>query len=1113
MPRRNDIHRILIVGSGPIIIGQACEFDYSGAQACKALRAEGYRVVLVNSNPATIMTDPDMADATYIEPITPEFVEKIIARERPNVPEGRVFALLPTMGGQTALNTALSLRKRGVLEKYDIELIGASADAIDKAEDRALFREAMLKIGLDVPRGITLKGYLRHKKDSAGNFLYDDRNNPVMELSPEAFSRALQALDEVGLPAVIRPSFTLGGTGGGIAYNREEFFEIVESGLEASPTNEVLIEESVLGWKEFEMEVVRDRADNAIIVCSIENVDAMGVHTGDSITVAPTLTLTDKEYQRMRSASIAVLREIGVETGGSNVQFAVNPADGRMVIIEMNPRVSRSSALASKATGFPIAKIAAKLAIGYTLDELQNDITKVTPASFEPSIDYVVTKIPRFAFEKFPGAEPVLTTSMKSVGEAMAIGRTFAESLQKALRSLETGLTGLDEIALANDRNSIRAALAKQTPDRLRLTAQAMRLGFPFEEIAQITKYDPWFLHEMEAIIATESEIAANGLPKDEDGLRRLKSQGFSDARLAKLTGQKEKDVRSLRAQLNVRPVFKRIDTCAAEFAALTPYMYSTYESPVGGDVECESKPTDKKKIIILGGGPNRIGQGIEFDYCCCHAAFSLSARGYETIMVNCNPETVSTDYDTSDRLYFEPLTAEDVLEIVRTEQQNGTLEGVIVQFGGQTPLKLANTLVEEGVPILGTSADAIDLAEDRKRFQVLLNKLGLRQPRNATAMTADETLAVAREIGFPIILRPSYVLGGRGMVVVPDETALKATIQSGEVFRISGDNPVLIDGFLHHATEIDVDAICDHDGEVFIAGIMEHIEEAGVHSGDSACAIPPHSLSKQTIAEIERQTIALARALNVRGLMNVQYAVQDGDIYVLEVNPRASRTVPFVAKAIGLPVAAIAARVMAGERLSTLDLKRTSSPHIAVKEAVLPFGRFPGVDTILGPEMRSTGEVMGLDETFGRAFAKSQIGAGQKLPLAGTVFISVKEADKELAVTPARELLAMGFTIIATRGTAKLLAEHGLDVKLVNKVLEGRPHIVDALKNGEVQLVFNTTEGAQALADSYSIRRTALQMKVPYYTTMAGAAAATQGIAALKAGSLEVAPLQSYSL
>ena len=1113
MPKRNDIHTVLIIGAGPIVIGQACEFDYSGAQACKALRAEGYRVVLVNSNPATIMTDPDMADATYIEPITPEFVEKIIARERPLVPKGRTFALLPTMGGQTALNTALSLRKRGVLEKYDIELIGASADAIDKAEDRALFREAMLKIGLDVPRGITLKGYLRHKKDSAGNFLYDDRNNPVMELSPEAFSRALQALDEVGLPAVIRPSFTLGGTGGGIAYNREEFFEIVEAGLEASPTNEVLIEESVLGWKEFEMEVVRDRADNAIIICSIENVDAMGVHTGDSITVAPTLTLTDKEYQRMRSASIAVLREIGVETGGSNVQFAVNPADGRMVIIEMNPRVSRSSALASKATGFPIAKIAAKLAVGYMLDELQNDITKVTPASFEPSIDYVVTKIPRFAFEKFPGAEPILTTSMKSVGEAMAIGRTFAESLQKALRSMETGLTGLDEIALADDRNAIRAALARATPDRLRLAAQAMRLKFPMDEIAAITKYDPWFLGEMEAIIATESEIAANGLPKDAATFRRLKSMGFSDARLAKLTKQKEKDVRAARTALGVRPVFKRIDTCAAEFAALTPYMYSTYESPVGGEVECESRPTNKKKIIILGGGPNRIGQGIEFDYCCCHAAFSLSERGYETIMVNCNPETVSTDYDTSDRLYFEPLTAEDVLEIVRTERQNGTLEGVIVQFGGQTPLKLANTLVEEGVPILGTSADAIDLAEDRKRFQVLLNKLNLRQPRNATAMTADETIAAAREIGFPVILRPSYVLGGRGMVVVPDETVLKTNVQSGELFRISGDNPVLIDAFLHHATEIDVDAICDHDGEVFIAGIMEHIEEAGVHSGDSACAIPPHSLSKETIAEIERQTIELARALNVRGLMNVQYAVQNGDIYVLEVNPRASRTVPFVAKAIGLPVAAIAARVMAGERLATLNHKRTSSPHVAVKEAVLPFARFPGVDTILGPEMRSTGEVMGLDTTFGRAFAKSQIGAGLKLPLAGTVFISVKEADKSFAIAPARELLAMGFTIIATRGTARLLEEHGLDVKLVNKVLEGRPHIVDALKNGEVQLVFNTTEGAQALADSLSIRRTALQMKVPYYTTMAGAAAVTQAIAALREGSLEVAPLQSYSL
>ena len=1112
MPKRTDIHTVMIIGAGPIVIGQACEFDYSGAQACKALRAEGYRVVLVNSNPATIMTDPDMADATYIEPITPEFVEKVIAREKPNVPAGKKFVLLPTMGGQTALNTALSLRKRGVLDKYDIELIGASADAIDKAEDRELFRQAMMKIGLDVPRGQTLKGYLRHKKDDHGNFLYDKQNNPIMELSPEAFAHALQALDEVGLPAVIRPSFTLGGTGGGIAYNREEYFEIVEAGLDASPTNEVLIEESVLGWKEFEMEVVRDKADNAIIICSIENVDPMGVHTGDSMTVAPALTLTDKEYQRMRSASIAVLREIGVETGGSNVQFAVNPKDGRMVIIEMNPRVSRSSALASKATGFPIAKIAAKLAVGYTLDELKNDITKVTPASFEPTIDYVVTKIPRFAFEKFPGSEPVLTTSMKSVGEAMAIGRTFAESLQKALRSMETGLTGLDEIDLPDDPNAMRAALAKATPDRLRVAAQAMRNGFTVEDVAAITNYDPWFLNEIANILAVEKTIRAGGLPKDAERLRRLKTMGFSDARIAKLTGLKEKDVRTVRASLNVRPVFKRIDSCAAEFAAITPYMYSTYETPVGGVAECESKPTDKKKIIILGGGPNRIGQGIEFDYCCCHAAFSLSAQGYETIMVNCNPETVSTDYDTSDRLYFEPLTAEDVLEIVRVEKSKGSLVGVIVQFGGQTPLKLANMLTEEGVPLLGTSADAIDLAEDRKRFQVLLNELNLKQPKNATAMTAEETIAAAKAVGYPIILRPSYVLGGRGMVVVPDEASLKQAVQSGDVFRISGDNPVLIDGFLHHAIEVDVDAICDSDGDVMIAGIMEHIEEAGVHSGDSACAIPPHSLSAKTIAEIERQTIAMAKALNVRGLMNVQYAVQGDDIYVLEVNPRASRTVPFVAKAIGLPVAAIAARVMAGEKLRSFNLKKSKSGHTAVKEAVMPFNRFPGVDVILGPEMRSTGEVMGLDENFGRAFAKSQVGAGLKLPLSGTVFISVKDADKDLTLKPARELLAMGFELIATRGTAKFLEQNGLAVKTVNKVLEGRPHIVDAIKNGEVQLVFNTTEGAQALADSFSIRRTSLVQKIPYYTTIAGAAAVTQAIAALREGSLEVAPLQSYN-
>jgi carbamoyl-phosphate synthase large subunit len=1111
LPKRTDIHTVLIIGAGPIVIGQACEFDYSGAQACKALRAEGYRVVLVNSNPATIMTDPGLADATYIEPITTEFLEKIIARERGNVPAGKVFALLPTMGGQTALNTALSLRKRGVLEKYDVELIGASAEAIDKAEDRELFRRAMMKIGLDVPKGVTLKGELRHKKDAAGEYQYDSKGAAVMELAAESSKQVKEALALVGLPAVIRPSFTLGGTGGGIAYNREEFFEIVQAGLDASPVNEVLIEESVLGWKEFEMEVVRDKADNAIIVCSIENVDAMGVHTGDSMTVAPALTLTDKEYQRMRTASIAVLREIGVETGGSNVQFAVNPADGRMVVIEMNPRVSRSSALASKATGFPIAKIAAKLAVGYTLDELDNDITKVTPAAFEPTIDYVVTKIPRFAFEKFPGAEPLLTTSMKSVGEAMAIGRTFAESLQKALRSMETGLSGLDEIALENEPAAIRAALARATPDRLRLAAQAMRYGFAFDEIAAITKYDPWFLGEIAALLDVEDEVRRAGLPETAAGLRRLKAMGFSDARLAKLTGRNEKAVRELRQALGVRPVFKRIDTCAAEFKAMTPYMYSTYESPIGGVVECESAPTGAKKIIILGGGPNRIGQGIEFDYCCCHAAFSLSERGFETIMVNCNPETVSTDYDTSDRLYFEPLTAEDVLEIVATEQAKGTLAGVIVQFGGQTPLKLAKTLVAEGVPILGTSADAIDLAEDRKRFQLLLGELGLKQPKNATAMTAEETVAAAAGIGYPVILRPSYVLGGRGMVVVSDEAQLKATVKSGELFAISGDNPVLIDAFLHRATEIDVDAIADDAGDVFIAGIMEHIEEAGVHSGDSACALPPHSLKPRMIAEIKRQTVALARALNVRGLMNVQYAAQGEDLYVLEVNPRASRTVPFVAKATLLPVAALAARVMAGEKLADLKPVPSQSKHVSVKEAVLPFARFPGVDTILGPEMKSTGEVMGLDTTFGRAFAKSQIGAGLKLPLAGTVFVSVRDADKDDAIAPARALADMGFQLLATRGTAKALEAAGLPVKHINKVLEGRPHVVDAIKNGEVQLVFNTTDGARALADSTSIRRTALTMKVPYYTTMAGAAAATEAIAALRAGSLEVAPLQSY--
>src|SRR5882672_1636050 len=1089
MPKRVDIHTIMIIGAGPIVIGQACEFDYSGAQACKALRAEGYRIVLVNSNPATIMTDPGLADATYIEPITPEFVEKIIIREKPNVPEGRVFALLPTMGGQTALNTALDLYESGVLAKYGIEMIGAKAGPIAKAEDRQLFREAMERIGLESPRSV---------------FVMDQK-------------AAMAALERIGLPTIIRPSFTLGGTGGGIAYNREEFAELASGALEASRGHGILIEESVLGWKEYEMEVVRDKSDNAIIVCSIENIDPMGVHTGDSITVAPALTLTDKEYQRMRTASIAVLREIGVEPGGSNVQFALNPADGRMVIIEMNPRVSRSSALASKATGFPIAKVAAKLAVGYTLDELINDITRVTPAAFEPTIDYIVTKIPRFAFEKFPGAEPILTTSMKSVGEVMAIGRTFAESLQKALRSLETGLSGLDEIVIPNlgqgdDTNAIRAALGRPTPDRLRVAAQALRLGMHQDELTRITGYDPWFIGEIAEILRAEDAVRESGLPKDADGLRRLKGMGFSDARLATLTGTKESEVAEARAKLRVHPVYKRIDTCAAEFAALTSYMYSTYESPVGGEVECEARPTEKRKVIILGGGPNRIGQGIEFDYCCCHACFALSERGFETIMINCNPETVSTDYDTSDRLYFEPLTAEDVLEIIRVEETKGTLAGVIVQFGGQTPLKLAGPLSQAGVPMLGTSADAIDLAEDRKRFQELLTKLNLKQPKNGTALDIDTAVEAARGIGYPVILRPSYVLGGRGMIIVADEPGLKAALLSGELFRISGANPVLIDGFLHHAIEIDVDAICDGKGQVFVAGIMEHIEEAGIHSGDSACALPPHSLDAATIGELERQTVALARALKVRGLMNVQYAIQNGDIFVLEVNPRASRTVPFVAKAIGLPVAGIASRVMAGELLSSFDLKRPKKSHIAVKEAVLPFARFPGVDTILGPEMKSTGEVMGLDTDFGRAFAKSQIASGTKLPLAGSVFISVKDADKEFAADPAAQLIAMGFDIVATRGTAKYLQASGLPVRLINKVLEGRPHIVDAMKNGEISLVFNTTDGAQALTDSASIRKTALAMKIPYCTTMAGAAAVTQAIDSLRSGSLEVAPLQSYA-
>ncbi|HET7414060.1 MAG TPA: carbamoyl-phosphate synthase large subunit, partial [Pararhizobium sp.] len=1022
MPKRTDIKSILIIGAGPIIIGQACEFDYSGTQAVKALKEEGYRVILVNSNPATIMTDPGLADATYIEPITPEVVAKIIARERPD-------ALLPTMGGQTALNTALSLRRMGVLERYGVEMIGAKPEAIDKAEDRALFREAMAKIGLETPKSLLANATEIKNEDrkaheaeraelkarlscDALDAALDDLENRwnlgesdrKQRYMTHAMALAATALDTIGLPAIIRPSFTLGGTGGGIAYNRSEFFDIVQSGLDASPTTEVLIEESVLGWKEFEMEVVRDKADNCIIVCSIENVDPMGVHTGDSITVAPALTLTDKEYQVMRNASIAVLREIGVETGGSNVQFAVNPADGRLVVIEMNPRVSRSSALASKATGFPIAKVAAKLAVGYTMDELENDITGgATPASFEPSIDYVVTKIPRFAFEKFPGSERTLTTSMKSVGEVMAIGRTFAESLQKALRGLETGLTGLDEIEIpglgeegdeSDDRNAIRAAIGTPTPDRLRMVAQALRLGMSEAEVHEGCRIDPWFIAQMKAIVDMEARIRANGLPEDAANMRMLKAMGFSDARLAGLTGKSEREVAKLRADLAVHPVYKRIDTCAAEFASPTAYMYSTYEVPFAGAPRSEAEISDRRKVVILGGGPNRIGQGIEFDYCCCHAAFALADAGYESIMINCNPETVSTDYDTSDRLYFEPLTAEDVLEILRVEQEKGTLHGVIVQFGGQTPLKLAEALETAGIPILGTAPDMIDLAEDRDRFQKLLMKLDLKQPKNGIAHSVEQARLVAAELGFPLVVRPSYVLGGRAMQIIRDEASLSNYLlgtvpelvpedikarypndKTGQINTLLGKNPLLFDSYLSNAIEIDVD--CLSDGEnAQVAGIMEHIEEAGIHSGNSACSLPVHTLNGEIVAELERQTAALAKALNVGGLMNVQYAIQDGTIYVLEVNPRASRTVPFVAKTIGAPIAKIAARIMAGESLEAAVSAYGALPdprglkHIAIKEAVFPFARFPGVDTLLGPEMRSTGEVMGLDTDYALAFA-----------------------------------------------------------------------------------------------------------------------------------------------
>ena len=1108
MPKRTDIRSIMIIGAGPIVIGQACEFDYSGAQACKALREEGYRVILVNSNPATIMTDPELADATYIEPITPDVVAKIIEKERPD-------ALLPTMGGQTGLNTALSLEEAGVLEKFGVEMIGAKRPAIEMAEDRKLFREAMDRIGLENPRASIVAA--------------PKKENGKFDIAA-GLRDAMEALEDIGLPAIIRPAFTLGGTGGGVAYNREEYEYYCRSGLEASPVAQILVDESLLGWKEYEMEVVRDKVDNSIIVCSIENVDPMGVHTGDSITVAPALTLTDKEYQIMRNGSIAVLREIGVETGGSNVQWAINPADGRMVVIEMNPRVSRSSALASKATGFPIAKIAAKLAVGYTLDELDNDITRVTPASFEPSIDYVVTKIPRFAFEKFPGAKPELTTAMKSVGEAMAIGRSFHESMQKALASLETGLSGFDEIEIAGapDKAAITKALSLQTPDRLRVIAQAMRHGLTSDEIGHVTKFDPWFLARIREIVDVEEDIRANGLPREADALRKIKMMGFTDARLATLTGRSEASVRADRTSAGIVAAFKRIDTCAAEFEAQTPYMYSTYEAPAMGDVECEARPSDAKKVVILGGGPNRIGQGIEFDYCCCHACFALTAQGYETIMINCNPETVSTDYDTSDRLYFEPLTYEHVMEILRVEQDAGTLHGVIVQFGGQTPLKLANALHEAGIPILGTSPDAIDLAEDRERFQQLVQKLELKQPENAIAHSDEEAKAAAEALGYPLVIRPSYVLGGRAMEIVRDTAQLNRYI--AEAVVVSGDSPVLLDRYLDGATEVDVDALCDGDA-VHVAGIMQHIEEAGVHSGDSACSLPPHTLSDAIIAEITRQTEALARALNVVGLMNVQFAVKGDDIYLIEVNPRASRTVPFVAKATDSAIASIAARLMAGEKLSVfpkaaphqpvddnasipmgdlMSLSDFRTPWFSVKEAVLPFARFPGVDTLLGPEMRSTGEVMGWDRSFARAFLKAQLGAGTVLPSAGTVFLSIKDADKTpLLVETAQTLIDLGLKILATSGTAKFLADYGISSDVVNKAYEGGRTIVDMMKDGMVDLIFNTTEGAQAVEDSRSMRTVALYDKIPYYTTLAGSHAAVLAMKAAREGALAVRSLQ----
>jgi len=1078
MPKRTDIKKILIIGAGPIVIGQACEFDYSGTQACKALKEEGFEVVLLNSNPATIMTDPDFADRTYIEPVTPEILAKIIEKERPD-------AVLPTLGGQTALNTAVAVAELGILEKFGVELIGAKLPAIKKAEDRTLFKQAMEKIGLAVP-----KSGLAHNRQEA-----------------------MEVIKEIGFPAIIRPSFTLGGTGGGIAYNMEEYEKMSIAGIDASPTDEILIEESVIGWKEYELEVMRDTADNVVIICSIENFDPMGVHTGDSITVAPAQTLTDKEYQILRDASLKIIREIGVDTGGSNIQFGINPKNGRLVVIEMNPRVSRSSALASKATGFPIAKIAAKLAVGYTLDEITNDITRETPACFEPSIDYVVTKIPRFTFEKFPAADATLTTQMKSVGEVMAIGRTFKESFQKALRSLEIGVSGFDSKMFDLGSETRRALTGKEQQlllerlrvpncDRLWYVGDALRSGMTVDEINKHTAIDPWFLHNIRQIIEMEELLKKADLTDNKNFrkiMREAKQYGFSDKFLAKLWKKTEDEVRELRLSNGIRPVYKRVDTCAAEFVAYTPYMYSTYEE------ECEAEPTDRKKIMILGGGPNRIGQGIEFDYCCVHGVFALAEDGYETIMVNCNPETVSTDYDTSDRLYFEPLTLEDVLAIVHVEKP----VGVIVQFGGQTPLKLAVALEKAGVPIIGTSPDAIDRAEDRERFQEMLHKLGLRQPENGTARSFEEAEKVADRISYPVVVRPSYVLGGRAMEIVYDVDNLRRYMHTA--VQASPEHPILIDKFLDEAIEIDVDALCD-GSEVVIGGIMEHIEEAGIHSGDSACSLPPYSVGPEMVAEIRRQTVLMALELNVKGLMNVQFAIKDNDIYILEVNPRASRTAPFVSKATGRPLAKIAARVMAGKSLRELGILDDIIPkHISVKEAVFPFVKFPGVDTILGPEMKSTGEVMGIGETFAEAFAKSQLGANVKLPLSGNVFISVRDADKKHVVSAAEKLYKAGFGILATGGTASFLEEKGITVRRVNKVLEGRPHIVDAIKNGEVQLVVNTTQGAQAVADSFSIRRESLMHGLAYYTTVAGAKAVADGICALKEHELDVKPIQDY--